>query len=85
VSVPPNGRTLFAGSLSGTVFTYTIRALAAPDFIENIIMSNPVTILLKGGYSDAGFSNQSGYSTISGYLKIRGGKLTVERVKIKAP
>jgi len=61
----------------------TVRAQSTPDFIENIIMANPVTILLKGGYSDNGFSNQSGYTTVSGYLKIRAGQLTVERLRIK--
>jgi len=61
----------------------TIRAQNKADFIESIIMTNPVTILLKGGYFDANFINQSGYSTISGYLKIRAGQLKVERVKVK--
>jgi hypothetical protein len=42
-----------------------------------------VTILLKRGDNDSGFSNQSGYSTISGSLMIRAGKLKVERLKIK--
>jgi hypothetical protein len=48
-------------------------------------VTNPVAILLKGGYVDAGFSDQSGYSTIGGLLKIQAGKLLVERVSIKAP
>jgi hypothetical protein len=62
-----------------------IRALAPKDFVENITMTNPVTILLKGGYSDTGFSNQSGYSTISGYLKIRAGELKIDHLRIKSP
>jgi len=61
----------------------TIRAQNAADFIESIIMTNPVTILLKGGYSDAEFVNQSGYTTVSGYLKIRAGELKTERLKIR--
>ena len=62
-----------------------IRAQALPTvFIEDIIMTNSAAILLKGGYSDAGFSEQSGYSTIDGYLKVQAGKLLVERLNVKA-
>ncbi len=60
-----------------------IRAQGTQDFIEHVIMSTPVSIVLKGGYSDAGFSSQSGVTTISGSLRIQGGKLTVELLKIK--
>jgi len=63
----------------------TIRVQGASDFVENITMTIPVAILLKGGYSDAEFSSQSSYSTISGWLKIQAGKLTAERVRIKSP
>jgi hypothetical protein len=63
-----------------------IRAQAMPTvFTEEIIVTNPVAILLKGGYVDAGFSDQSGYSTIDGFLKLQAGKLLVERLNIKAP
>jgi hypothetical protein len=61
----------------------TVRALSAPDFIENVSMTNPVAILLQGGYGDAAFTSQTGYSTVNGSLKIRAGKLTVVRLKIK--
>lgn len=63
----------------------TVRAQALPDFLETITMTNPVSILFRGGYTDSGFTDiaQSGYTTISGWLKIRSGKLTAERLKIK--
>lgn len=60
-----------------------IRAQASQDFAENVIMTSPVSIRFKGGYMDAGFSSQSGVTTISGSLKIQAGKLTVEQLKIK--
>jgi hypothetical protein len=63
-----------------------IRAQALPTvFVEDIIVNNPVAILLRGGYVDAGFSDQSGYSTIGGFLKLQAGKLMVERLNLKAP
>ncbi len=63
----------------------TIRVQAAPDFVETITMTNPVEILLRGGFTDTLFTdiNQTGYSIISGWLKIRAGKLVAERLKIK--
>jgi hypothetical protein len=61
-----------------------MRAQALPTvFSEDIVMTNPVAILLKGGYSDVDFASQTGYSSIGGYLKIRAGKLLVERLEIK--
>jgi len=55
-------------------------------FSENIIMTNPISILLKGGY-DASLTSQgaSDYTTISGSLKIKGGKLLVDKLRIKSP
>jgi hypothetical protein len=68
------------------VLATEIRAQAMPTvFVEDIIMTNPVAILLKGGYVDEGFSDQSGYSTIVGFLKLQTGKLLVERLNVKAP
>lgn len=61
----------------------TLRARSMPDFVENIVMTNPETILLKGGYVDTDFSSQTGYSTISGSLKIRSGTLRVERLNVR--
>jgi uncharacterized repeat protein (TIGR01451 family) len=61
----------------------TIRAQGTPDFIESVIMSNPVPLLLKCGYTDTAFTVQSGYSTVNGPFKVRAGKLTVERLKVK--
>jgi hypothetical protein len=64
-----------------------IRALAAPDFIETVILTNSHNLMLRGGFITADFSdiNRTGYSTLIGWLKIRAGKLTAERLKIKAP
>ncbi len=61
----------------------TIRAQGHTRFIESVIMSNPVPLLLKCGYTDTDFTVQSGYSTVNGPFKVRAGKLTVERLKIK--
>jgi hypothetical protein len=47
-------------------------------------MPNNQSLKLRGGY-DADFANQTGYSTISGWLKVQAGKLTVERLVVKAP
>jgi hypothetical protein len=61
----------------------TVRAQAAPVFIENVVMANPVPIIFKGGYSDVAFTTQSGFTTISGSFKVRAGRLTVDRLKVK--
>jgi hypothetical protein len=60
-----------------------VRAVATPEFIEYVLMANPVPIQLKGGYSDAGFSIQTGYTTVSGPVRVKAGKLVAERIKIK--
>jgi hypothetical protein len=60
-----------------------VRVQATPDFVEDTVMDNTVSILIKGGYTDEGFSTQGGYTTISGSLTIQAGKLTVELLKIK--
>jgi hypothetical protein len=63
-----------------------IRVQALPTvFVEDIIVTNPVAILLKGGYVDEDFSDQSGYSTVGGFLKLQAGKLLVERLNIRSP
>jgi len=61
----------------------TVRVQASPVFVETITMTNPVAIVLMGGYTDTVFTYQTDYSFISGWLKIKAGKLTVEQVKIK--
>jgi hypothetical protein len=61
----------------------TIRAQASPEFIEAVIMDNPVPVHLKGGYGDADFTNQIGYTTISGPVRVKAGKLTADHIKIK--
>ncbi|MDK9717614.1 MAG: InlB B-repeat-containing protein [Trichlorobacter sp.] len=52
------------------------------SFSENVIMENSHILILKGGYSDANFSSQTGYSTINGTLTIKAGKLIVDRVVV---
>jgi len=54
-------------------------------FTENVLMISPVTIILKGGYADTGFSSQPAgrYTVIDGSMKIRSGTLKVDRLKIK--
>jgi hypothetical protein len=57
----------------------------AKTFVENIVMSSPVSIQLKGGYTDDGFSTRTStsFSVISGYLKIQQGTLKVERLVVR--
>jgi hypothetical protein len=60
--------------------------LAQDDiFVENVVLSNPLEIILKGGYTDSAFSTQSAssFSIIDGSLKIQKGRLDVERLKIR--
>jgi hypothetical protein len=45
-------------------------------------MNTPVSILLKGGYSDVDFINQSGYASIGGSLRIKAGTLKVNKLTI---
>lgn len=56
----------------------------AGNFAETCTMTNNLNLKLRGGY-DADFVNQPDYSTISGWLKVKGGKLVVERLRIKSP
>jgi predicted CXXCH cytochrome family protein len=62
-----------------------IRVKETPDFLETITSTNIHNLKLRGGFTTLDFSdvNRTGFSTISGWLKIQGGKLTVERLKIK--
>lgn len=55
------------------------------NFVENVIVVKPAQVLLKGGYTDGAFTTRTATSktTIDGTLKIRNGKLTVERLTIK--
>lgn len=64
-----------------------IRAQGAPNFSETITSTNSHNLKLRGGFSNPDFSDVSrtGYSTLTGWLKIQAGKLTAERLKIKAP
>ncbi len=62
-----------------------VRAQASPLFAENVVMTTNHILKLRGGFTDAGFTdvNQAGYSTISGSLKVLAGRLTAERVKVR--
>jgi hypothetical protein len=62
-----------------------LRLQSTTDFVETITMGNGHNLKLRGGFTDAGFTDlgQTGYSTISGWLWIKAGKLTVERLIIK--
>jgi hypothetical protein len=62
-----------------------IRALETPDFVETITMTNSRNLKLRGGFTALDFSDvgRTGYSIIDGWLKIKAGKLTVERVKVR--
>jgi len=73
-------------TLNGVTQDATVRARDLV-FGETIILTNGHNLKLRGGFTDNGFSDgsQSGFSTISGSLTITSGKLTVERLKIKAP
>ena len=55
-------------------------------FLEDVTMTSPVMIVLKGGYPVNGFGTSQpagSYTTIAGSMKIRSGTLKVDRVKIK--
>lgn len=62
----------------------TVRA-RSDIFIENVIMTSPVSILFMGGYTDSGFSTRTPTSTtvIDGSLRIRKGTLRVERLVVR--
>ncbi len=62
----------------------TVRAQSAPDFIENVVMANPVPIIFKGGYSDAAFTSQAGYSTVTGSVQGQGRQADGRSAKGKA-
>jgi hypothetical protein len=58
---------------------------AIPLFEEKVVMSNPALIHLYGGYTDAGFSNQTSTSTIKGKLSIQAGSggLKVSKINVR--
>ncbi|HBG05162.1 MAG TPA: hypothetical protein DDY22_06310 [Geobacter sp.] len=62
----------------------TVRA-KAEGFAENVIMTSPVAILLKGGFTDDAFSSRSATSltVLDGSLKIRQGLLRIERLAVR--
>ena len=58
-----------------------VRATAT-NFTEDVTLQSSGTVTLKGGYSDATFTDQTGYSTISGSLTISSGTLVVDKVVV---
>jgi hypothetical protein len=56
---------------------------AAPVFVEDVLMNNPVTIQLKGGFTDANFSSQTSITTIKGSLTVKSGTLRVSHFNIR--
>ena len=69
------------------LITVTGKSVSTRDivFTENVVMTSPVSILLKGGYTDNAFSSRTATSAtvIDGSLKIRNGTLRVERLKVR--
>lgn len=48
-------------------------------------MTNPVEIMLKGGFTDSAFSSRTtiSFTVLDGFLKIRQGTLRVERLLVR--
>jgi hypothetical protein len=84
-----DGKSTFYYNLGGALDAIstvgqTVRALD-DIFVENVIMTSPVAILLKGGFTDGAFSARSASSVtvLDGSLKIRQGTLRVERLVVR--
>ncbi|HBG05179.1 MAG: hypothetical protein A2075_02675 [Geobacteraceae bacterium GWC2_58_44] len=62
----------------------TVRA-KAESFVENVIMTSPAAIRLKGGFTDAAFLTRTptSFTVLDGYLKIRQGTLRIERLLLR--
>lgn len=62
----------------------TVRAKTG-IFVENVIMTTPFPVALKGGYTDDLFGARipTSFTVIDGSLKIRRGALKVERLKVR--
>jgi hypothetical protein len=50
--------------------------------IEDPIFDKPFSVVLRGGY-DAGFTNQTGYTTVDGIFLIKSGSLVMDRITIQ--
>ncbi|WP_139366735.1 GLUG motif-containing protein [Trichlorobacter thiogenes] len=68
-------------ALAAPVQDAVVRATAT-NFTEDVTLQSSVTVTLKGGYSDATFTDQTGYSTINGSLTISSGTLVVDKVMV---
>lgn len=69
---------------AGATATKTVRA-KADTFVENVVLTGTLPVLFKGGYTDDAFTARgtTSVSVIDGSLKVRGGALRVERLKIR--
>lgn len=61
------------GAILTQVFTY----------FENLVFSNPINVVLDGGWDIGWNSDSNGFSTISGTLEIRNGSATVANILIR--
>lgn len=83
------GKALEYLAVNNVTASQTITAKSLEPFVENVIMEAPGEVFFKGGYTDAAtvdtFSTRTATSrtAIDGFLKIRKGKLIVERLVIK--
>jgi len=84
-----DGRSNYYYSLDGALDAIgtqgqTVRA-RAQSFVENVIMTSPVAIKLRGGFTDGAFSARTvgSFTVLDGSLKIRQGTLKIERLLIR--
>ena len=54
----------------------------ATTYSENLTCNLAKSVVLKGGY-DQSYTSQTGYTILDGALRVRQGKVTVERLKVK--
>lgn len=62
----------------------TVRA-RAQIFVEHVIMTTPMSILFKGGFTDLAFGTQAAgsFTVLDGSLRIRQGALKVDRLRLR--
>lgn len=72
------------GTLDTITTAQTVRA-KNQTFVENVVMTSPAVILLKGGYTDGAFGvrTTTSFTVLDGSLKIRKGTLKVERLLVR--
>lgn len=52
------------------------------EFVENLNLDRPISVIFKGGY-DSGYTSNSSYTTLRGRLTLAKGTLAVERLVIR--